>query len=145
MTGNTVMDALAEQARCYRRLAELAQLQHEYVRQNQTEQLLDVLRERQETVCCLADFERDVAPARRRWSDYLSGLDCATRAKAVAILAETQRLLRQIIDADRDDALLLRQQKLNFGRQAKVAAPRVKLNYATAEYGRPKSLVDVQR
>ena len=60
-----VISALAEQVECYRRLAKLAALQHVHVQQGQTEQLLEVLKSRQEVLDRVAGFESVIAPAKR--------------------------------------------------------------------------------
>ena len=58
MCDEPVINALVEQVECYRQLARLAGQQHTHVQQGQTEQLLDVLRRRQE-VLDLASTHRD--------------------------------------------------------------------------------------
>ena len=60
MTSESVINALVEQIGCYRRLAKLAELQHEYVQHNRTEQLLEVLRSRQECLDRAAEFENQL-------------------------------------------------------------------------------------
>lgn len=140
-----VIDALQEQVACYRRLAKLAQQQHEHVQHAQTEQLLDVLSKRQEVLYDVARLEQTIAPARRRWSEFAAGLSLVARRQAESLLGETRRLLEQITSADRDDALMLQQRKLNLGKQISAArtAGQVNRNYATAAYGTRASSVDV--
>ena len=143
-----ILLALDGQVSCYRRLAKLAAVQHEYVQQGQTEQLLDVLTRRQAELDQVAAHERTIAPAKRRWPEYAAGLDPASRAQAEGLLAETRRLLEAITTADRNDALVLQQRKLNLGKQIHQAqaARSVNRNYAAAAYGgaRPPRM-DVQR
>jgi hypothetical protein len=147
-TTDPVILALDQQVACYQRLAKLAEVQHEYVQQSQTEALLDVLGRRQEQLGQIAALERTIAPAKRRWADYLGALDPSRRARAEALLGETRRLLEQITAADRNDALVLQQRKLNLGRQINQAqaARAVNRNYAASAYGgaRPARM-DVQR
>ena len=139
--------ALEQQVACYERLAKLAAVQHEYVQQNQTERLLDVLRGRQEVLDQIARFEREIAPRKRVWGAYLAGLGATERERAEALLGETRRLLEEITAADRDDALVLQQRKLNLGRQINqaAAARQVNKNYAAAAYGARPARTDVQR
>ena len=82
MLQDPIILALEEQVCCYKRLAKLAELQHEHVQQNQTESLLEVLGQRQEVLDQVAKHEAIIAPAKRRWSDYLAGLNAANRARA---------------------------------------------------------------
>jgi len=146
MSADGILDALTEQLGCYKRLAKLAQIQHEHVRQSRTEQLLDVLQSRQEVLEQVAAFERVVAPARRNWGEYLGRLDDSMRARAEALLAETRGLLEQITAADRDDAMVLQQRKLSLGKQISQARSARQVNRAyTAAYGTRKSHMDVQR
>lgn len=147
MTEHPVISALREQVDCYRRLAKLADLQHVHVQQSDTEQLLEVLASRQEVLEQLKLYERTVGPQRKRWADFLGDLAGAARRDAESLLAETRRLLEEITTADRNDALVLQQQKLNLGRQINQAsaARQVNRNYAASAYGAPRARVDVQR
>ena len=69
------------------------------------------------------------------------------RGKADALLAETRRLLEQITTADRNDALVLQQRKLNLGRQINMAsaARQVNRKYSAAAYGSRQPNMDIQR
>jgi hypothetical protein len=149
MSEHPVISALREQVDCYRRLAKLADLQHVHVQQSQTEQLLEVLASRQALLEQLKLFEQTVAPQRKRWTDFLGELPGIAREQAETLLAETRRLLEEITTADRNDALVLQQQKLNLGRQINQAsaARQVNRNYAAAAsaYGARPTRVDVQR
>lgn len=147
MDTDPIVDALAEQVGCYQRLAKLAQIQHEHVRQSRTEQLLDVLKSRQDVLEQIAAHERVVGPAKRQWPDYLATLAPEPRERAERLMGETRRLLEQITSADRADALVLQQRKLSLGREINRAttARQVNRNYVTAAYGRPRSRVDVQQ
>ena len=66
-----VITALEEQVGCYRRLARLAQVQHEHVQQSQIEMLLQVLQSRQQVLDQLTELENVIAPAKRRWSEFV--------------------------------------------------------------------------
>jgi hypothetical protein len=92
-------------------------------------------------------WEQTVAPQRKRWTEFLVELPGAARGSAETLLAETRRLLEEITTADRNDALVLQQQKLNLGRQINQAsaARQVNKNYAASAYGARPARVDVQR
>ena len=128
---------LSAQLDCYRKLAKLSELQSGYVRQNLTDQLLDVLQQRSGLLTEIARLELTVGPLRREWSEVSVGLDDDTRSKLQAMLSETKTLLHQITTADQDDVLRLQQRKLNVGKQiqATQTARKVNTRYAAAAYG----------
>ena len=147
VTADPIIDALHSQVDCYRRLAKLAELQHEHVQQGRTEQLLEVLGHRQEVLDQLAALERVVASAKRQWAQFVATLPDGERAEAERLLAETRRLLEDITAADCNDVLVLQQRKLNLGRQINQAASARQVNrtYAAAAYGRRAPAMDVQQ
>lgn len=145
MSANAMIEALVEQVQWYGRLAKLAELQHEHVRQGQTEELLNVLGQRQTVLGEVARLEGLLAPARRHWASWLDGLAAQDRSQAERLLGEERRLLEEITTADRNDALVLQQRKLSLGRQieATTAARTVNRKYAAAAYGPRESRMDV--
>jgi len=147
MNAEPVVAALEQQVGCYRKLAKLAELQHVYVQQEQTEELLGLLQSRQTVLDQVADLEQLIGPAKKRWTVYLGEIAPTDRVLAEKFLAETRRLLEVITTADRNDALVLQQRKLNLGKQINQAsaARQVNKTYAAAAYGAPKSKMDFQR
>ncbi len=141
---DAIIAALEEQVVCYRRLAKLAELQHEHVQQCQTEGLLEVLGRRQDVLHQIGRLEVSLQTAKGRWSEYLHDIDEDSRAKAEGLLAETRRLLEEITTADRNDALVLQSRKLNLGKaiQQATAARKVNRNYAAAAYGKKAAAMD---
>jgi hypothetical protein len=142
-----VIQALEGQVNCYRRLVKLAELQHGHVQQNQTEALLDVLKNRQTLLDEIMRHEQVVGPVKRGWNEFVAGIESDQRDVAQGLLNETRDLLQQIVDADQNDALVLQQRKLNLGKQINQAsaARQVNRTYATAAYGNRNSRMDVQR
>ena len=147
MTDTNILSALEEQVEWYQRLAKLAELQHEHVQQYQTEELLDVLRRRQEVLDQVGRLEEMIRPAKRQWSQYMTELDELQRTKAEMLLAQTRQLLEEITSADRNDALALQQRKLNLGKQINQAqsARQVNRTYAASAYGTRVARMDVSR
>ena len=141
-----VITALEEQVGCYRRLARLAEVQHEHVQQSQIEQLLAVLQSRQQVLDQLKELESVIAPAKQRWSDFVDEIG-EQRNHAEELLAETRRLLERITTSDREDAMVLQQRKLNIGKQINqaAAARQINRNYAAAAYGKRDSTLDFSR
>jgi hypothetical protein len=137
MPSEPVILALEEQVGCYRRLSKLQELQHDHVQQSRTEQLLEVLGQRQGVLDDVARLEQTIGPAKRGWGEYLRQLPGDDRSRAETLLAETRRLLEEITTADRNDAMVLQQRKLNLGRQIHQAsaAKQVNRNIAASAYG----------
>ncbi len=144
---NPVLDALEQQVECYRRLAKLADQQHEHVQLSRIEELLNVLGKRQEVLDQVTTLEKTVGPAKRQWLAFVAGLDVDSRKQAEANLSETRRLLEEITSADRSDALVLQQRKLNIGKQLTAAssAKQVNRNIAAAAYGSRGPRMDLTR
>jgi len=144
---DAVIQALHDQVGCYQRLAKLAELQHEHVQHSQTEALLELLARRQEVLDQVSRLEQIIVIAKRRWGEYVGGLRSEQRAQAEKLLAETRRLLEEITTADRNDALILQQRKLNLGRQISQAsaARQVNRNYGNAAYGKQVPRMDVKQ
>lgn len=144
---NPVLDALEQQVECYRRLAKLADQQHEHVQLSRIEELLNVLGKRQEVLDQVTTLEKTVGPAKRQWLAFVAGLDVDSRNKAEANLRETRRLLEEITSADRSDAIVLQQRKLNIGKQLTAAssAKQVNRNIAAAAYGSRGPRMDLTR
>jgi hypothetical protein len=142
-----VLESLERQVGCYRTLAKLAELQHEHVRQSRTEELLAVLSQRQQLLDQVADLERVVLPARRRWNDYLGELPDALRGKARGLLDESKQLLAQITSADKNDAMVLQQRSIEVRRNLRqtAVARNVSRTYASAAYGGRTSSMDLRK
>jgi hypothetical protein len=146
-SASAVLAALAQQVELYRKLAKLAAQQHQHVQLSRTEELLDVLQRRQEVLDAVAKLEEAVGPDKRQWTAFAAGLDASMRDQAEANLAETRRLLEEITTADRNDALVLQQRKLNIGRQLNQAttARKVNRNIAAAAYGTRGARMDLKQ
>ncbi len=82
MQNDPVIIALQEQVACYRRLAKLAEIQHEHVQNSQTDKLLEVLGKRQEVLEQVGRLEEIIGPAKRRWNDYLVKVGTMQRGSA---------------------------------------------------------------
>jgi hypothetical protein len=109
--------------------------------------LLGVLQARQQILEQLQELESVISPAKKRWSEFLGEIEPESRSRAEGSLAETRKLLEQIMASDRNDALALEQRKLNLGKQIKLAsgARKINRNYATAAYGQRSSRMDIQQ
>jgi hypothetical protein len=146
MANDPIIVALQDQVTCYKRLAKLAEIQHEHVQNSQTDKLLEVLARRQEVLEQVGKLEKVIAPVKPKWHDYLTTLVLDQREMAEGLLAQTRKLLEQITSADRNDAMVLQQRKLNLGRQitGHTAARNVNRKYAASAYGPTQSKMDIQ-
>jgi hypothetical protein len=143
MNHDAILEALDQQVVCYRRLAKLAEQQHEHVRQSRTEELLSVLGQRQQVLDQAAELERSIVPASRRWSDYLGDLPQHQRTRAQELMAERRKLLEQITASDSRDVLVLQQRKIDVGLALRktAMARQVNRSYAANAYvQRPASM-----
>jgi hypothetical protein len=105
------------------------------------------LARRQEVLEQVGRLELVIGPVKRTWGDYLTKLGAAQRSSAENLLAQTRQLLEQITSADRNDAIVLQQRKLNLGRQIQknTAARNVNRKYAASAYGPRKSKMDIHQ
>ena len=104
-----IVQALENQLACYRKLQKLSDLQRGYVRENQTDELLNVLTARSELLTEISRLEKEVAPLKRAWADHSAAFPPLLKETTSKMLAETRALLQQITQADQDDVLLLQQ------------------------------------
>jgi len=147
MANEALLGALRAQVEGYRKLARLAEAQRRFVQTNQTEHLLDVLRQRQAVLDDIVAAERVVGPAKRAWAETAGGLSADDRAAAERMLGETRQLLERITASDRDDAVALQQRQLTLGRKIgkAKAAKAINRRYAVAAYGSPRPNVDLDQ
>ena len=91
MTTDPIILALSEQVGCYRRLAKLAEIQHDFVQNGQTEELIGVLQSRQRLIEQLAGLDQTIAPARQRWAEYLNALEAPDQKQAESLWLKPRR------------------------------------------------------
>jgi hypothetical protein len=139
-----VISALSHQVQYYGQLLKLAETQHQFVQQGNFEELLAVLEKRQAVLDLIGPLEQVTSGAKRRWSDFLAGLDAQQRTLAEQLMGQTRQLLEAITTADRNDTLVLQQRKLNVSNQLSQAAgaARVNQSYARSAYGQQSSRLD---
>jgi hypothetical protein len=142
-----VLTALAEQVDRYRKLSKLADAQRDHVQSGRTDLLLEILQHRQAMLEQINALEQIVAPAKRRWPEFLAELDERSRQEAESMVAEARSLLEVITSSDRNDTLVLQQRKLTVGRQIRQAATGrvVNRSYGQAAYGKGTERINVQR
>lgn len=139
MNASKLVEAIEQQASLYARLYELAERQHECVRQDRQDELLDVLEQRGRVVEQIAITERLLRPVRQRWADIAAKLDEDSRRRAESAFSGSRELLARITAADQDDVLVLQQRKLNIGRELRAthSQHRIATRYAASAYAAP--------
>ncbi|HEY1685859.1 MAG TPA: flagellar export chaperone FlgN [Tepidisphaeraceae bacterium] len=144
---DSILSALTEQVACYRKLAKLADAQHQCVQQGQTEQLLNILKKRQEVLDRITALEQILGPVRKNWTGYRDTLDAQGKAMAEKLMAEVRSLLEEIMSADRNDTIVLQQRKIAVTRQIAATGKGQQVNrrYAASAYGgMRRSSVDIR-
>lgn len=140
-SSDDVLAALTAQVQHYRALAKLSVLQRDYIQNDQTEALLELLGQRETHVTQITSLEATVGPIKRNWAGFVAGLAPEKRRQAEVAMGETQRLLAELTAGDERDALALQQKKLRIGSEIKAASNAAVVNkrYAANAYGRSRS------
>lgn len=110
-TSEDVLSLLRKQATLYARLESFAGRQRTLVVAEDTGSLLSILSDRQKLSVELGRLAGAFEPIRRRWSDVRARLSPPQQAEAEGLLSDIKLRLRNVIDADEEDARLLSARK----------------------------------
>lgn len=102
---------LTRQRDLYAALRELSERQRSTLGEDRSEQLLEILRQRQDIVSALASLNDELGPYRRNWDAAFNGLPESYRATVAGLHGEINALLRVILKTDQEDAALLAARK----------------------------------
>lgn len=102
---------LTRQRDLYSALRGLSERQRSTLGDDRAEQLLDILRQRQDIVSALASLNDELGPYRRNWDAAFNGLPEPQRATVARLHGEINALLRVILKTDQEDAALLAARK----------------------------------
>ena len=102
---------LREQRDLYLKLKELSERQRAMISGDRPEQLLNILRDRQNLVSALAKVNEKLSPFRRNWQEIYEKLPEASRDTAQALLDEINGMLQIILRTDQEDQALLSARK----------------------------------
>jgi len=132
--GQQVLELLQQQLALYGRLRELAGEQRRSAAGGDASGLLSVLSARQAIVDRLTALEARLGPLRRDWPDIHRGLAPSLRQRADQMVGEVDRLLREIIESDRQDGDMLTARRVRTERAlaALGAGQRVNSAYGSA-------------
>ncbi len=110
-TSEDVLALLRRQAMLYARLESFAGRQRSLVVAEDTGSLLSILSDRQKLSVELGQLAGLFEPIRRQWSDVRARLSPPQQAEAEGLLEDIKHRLRNVIDADEEDARLLSARK----------------------------------
>lgn len=134
---------LREQRDLYLRLKELSERQRAMISGDRPEQLLNILRDRQNLVSALARVNEQLSPYRRDWQRVYDRLSETARRNAQELLDEINGMLQVILRTDQEDQALLAARKqavaralggVNDGRVANAAYAQRDSESGTTDY-----------
>lgn len=134
---------LREQRDLYLRLKELSERQRAMISGDRPEQLLNILRDRQNLVSALARVNEQLSPYRRDWQRVYDRLSETARQNAQELLDEINGMLQVILRTDQEDQALLAARKqavaralggVNDGRVANAAYAQRDSESGTTDY-----------
>ncbi len=102
---------LDREAALYAKLESYASKQRSLITRDDTGPLLALLADRQKLSTELAQIGATLAPIRKRWETYRTGLSDADRTEAERLFGETARRLGHIMEVDEQDARMLQARK----------------------------------
>jgi hypothetical protein len=142
MDPDKLIKAIEIQNEHYAKLLKLSEQQHEYVVQDRSDELLDVLTRRQSELDRILHLERLLKPIRADWQSIAAGFSPAHRSRIEALMQQGRELLGRITAADQDDAMVLQQRKLDVGRQLQFTRQggQAQRRYAASAYGSPAAI-----
>lgn len=135
-------DLLTQQRDVYRTLRDLASEQGGAIHENQPEQLLKILADRQKHITELTEINNQLEPFRSRWSELRESMPPRQRLQVSDLVDEVQRLLAEILKQDEGDCELLKKRTSETRQAAAAAAHGQRLNqaYGVAQPGGPRYL-----
>ncbi len=112
-----ILELLSRQRDLYQELRELSVRQRGMITGESGDQLLALLRQRQNAIADLTRINEELGPYRREWETTLARMPTAERVHAGELLNETNNLLRTILRADEEDSALLAARKQAAARE----------------------------
>lgn len=98
-----MLNMLSGQRDLYRQLQALSQQQSASIREGSTEQLLSLLSRRQAVIDDLSRSNTELAPYRDRWDRISAAADPTQKQQIRDLLAEIDRVLREVVEQDERD------------------------------------------
>jgi flagellar biosynthesis/type III secretory pathway chaperone len=111
----TLLELLQQQRDLYEQLHQLSEQQSQLIAEGQTDQLLNVLSQRQAMVEQLTQINSRLSPYRDHWSEVAERLPGGDRDRLRRLLDEVQHLLQAILDRDESDRAQLETARQRVG------------------------------
>ncbi len=130
-------ELLSRQRDVYNQLRQLASAQSTSIQDDEPEQLLRILGERQRRISELVEINTELEPFRSRWNEIRDVLDDAQRQRVGDLVGEVESLLADILAQDDGDCDLLqsRQNETRRGMASASLGRKVNAAYAAQRYG----------
>jgi hypothetical protein len=112
-----MLTLLSGQRDLYRQLKDLSAQQSASIREGSTEQLLSLLSRRQAVIDDLARSNTELAPYRDRWDRISTAADPSQKQQIRDLLAEIDRVLREVVEQDERDRSELKGVQQQIGTQ----------------------------
>lgn len=116
-----VLDLFRTQASLYARLETLAARQRQLIVEDDAGRLMAVLAERRRLTESLSAIGRQLAPVREEWAGWSLRFTPPQREEADRLVADAERRLRGLMDADDHDCRLLAAKKETASRALRTA------------------------
>jgi len=113
---------LKEQRDLYLKLKDLSDRQRDTIAGDRPEQVLNILRDRQQLVTALSKVNEKLSPIRRNWQEIYEQLPEVTRHTAQGLLNEINGMLQVILRTDQEDQALLSARKQAVARSLSSVA-----------------------
>ena len=130
-----LLKLLREQRDLYLKLKELSERQRVMIAGDRPEQLLNILRDRQNLVSALARVNEKLSPYRRDWQQVYDRLPDDSRQAAQELLDEINGMLQIILHTDQEDQALLSARKQAVARSLGSVSEGRAANAAYAKQG----------
>jgi hypothetical protein len=128
------LDIFKSRRDCCRELLELSRRQRPLIDGDDYQQLLEVLGRKQRLLGCLDEIHKQHPDLRKNWREQKHGIDSLVREDCDHILAETEALLADLLQEERDstDQLSQRRDRTQRALQAISDGGRVHDAYRTS-------------
>ncbi|NQU75718.1 MAG: hypothetical protein HQ546_05325, partial [Planctomycetes bacterium] len=117
-----LIELLTRQREVYQRLRELAKRQRRPIEDDQPEDLLRILGDRQRLIAEMNEINSALEPFRSRWDQLRVSISENQRMQVSDLVADVQQLLAEILDQDQGDCDALKERMVSTSGDAADAA-----------------------
>jgi hypothetical protein len=109
--GGKMQNLLKRQHLYYQELKKLSEDQGQFIRNDQSEELLSILGKRQKLVEAISELHKESSIYREKWPDFKELLPVELRNAIGRLLEDLQQMLNAIIEQDKQDCQKLSESK----------------------------------